>query len=117
VVQIKIKTLGFDKCLRDAADAPEAIRCATARTLIETLVKSQSHMAIQPFSAHPTVAGFSRFRPPVLVLFFSQRTKRFSADVYDRFRPIITLSTHRNVPRIAMLAGDRDVVNAYFSSP
>jgi hypothetical protein len=45
VVQIEIKTLGFDKFLRAVANAPEAIRRATARTLNETLTKSQSLMA------------------------------------------------------------------------
>ena len=43
--------MGFDKFLQDAANAPEAIRRATARTLNETLVKSQSLMAKQAASA------------------------------------------------------------------
>ena len=52
MVQIEIKTLGFERFIRDAANAPEAIRRATARTLNETLVKSQSLMAKQAAASY-----------------------------------------------------------------
>jgi hypothetical protein len=45
MVQLEAKCLGFDKFLAAAANAPEAIRRATARTLNATLTKSQSLMA------------------------------------------------------------------------
>jgi hypothetical protein len=52
VVQLEIKTLGFDKFLNAAANAPERIRKAMATTLNETLTKSQSLMAKQGASAY-----------------------------------------------------------------
>jgi hypothetical protein len=47
MLQVEVKCLGFDAFLKAAANAPEAIRRATARTLNETLTKSQSLMAKQ----------------------------------------------------------------------
>ena len=47
MIQLEIKCLNFDKFLRDAANAPEKIRRATATTLNQTLTKAQGLMAKQ----------------------------------------------------------------------
>ena len=52
MVQLEIRTLGFKRFLKDAANAPEAIRKAAARTLNETLTKSQSLMAKQAAASY-----------------------------------------------------------------